>query len=304
MLRLFSDASFSNVKRVVNSDDSIKVEGDLNTVVMYTLFMRRKSKEVLVYKRPESYYYENFRNRISIGFGGSIEVEDLVRDDVGDIAKMESILESGLREVEEEVIYEGDRFGIKDLSYIGIIDDTVMALVSIIVVDDNLNIRAAEPENIHVGWMGHDELAANYGNMEPWTRDIFKGFLKHYYHNVSTESSKEEWRKIPGYSGYLASSSGAIKNLNTGRISEGGNAGRYLKVSVYPDRSSKPHLEYLHILICKAFHGLPKENQVVVHKNNIRHDCRASNLKWDTQSNNIQNAYDDGLVKGKGSNVK
>lgn len=302
MLDLFNDTRQSSVKKTIDDDDSIVVtDGRNNTVVMYTFLIRTKSREVLVYQRPESYYYEEFRKLYSIGFGGAIEIEDIVQRDIGDIQKFETIVESGLREVEEELVYEGDRFTKGDVSYVGLISDNQMALVCAIEVDDNIDVKVAEPENIHIGWISLDEFTTKRNLMEPWSRCIVDGFLKQFSAMVSMESAKLEWTPIPGYSKYTASRCGKIKNLVTGRISEGGKAGRYLKVSVYPDKADKPKLEYLHILICTTFNGPGKEGDVVKHKNNLRFDCRASNLTWGTQSDNIQEAYDDGLVSGKGA---
>ena len=214
MLRLFKKVNFNNVKNVVDGDESIIVKGDYNTVVMYTFFIKPKSRKVLVYQRPETYYYEEFRKLYSIGFGGRLEIEDIVRNSTGDIAKIETILESGLREVEEEIVYDGERFGRSDLTFVGIIDDTTSAFVSAIEVDESVDIRAAEPENIHVGWMGISELVSKRNLLEPWSRDILDGFLRQYNDMVSMENTKVAvWKEIPGYSNYRASSCGKIKNL-------------------------------------------------------------------------------------------
>lgn len=305
MLKLFKNTKFHSVKSDLELDPSIVVTGDHSTVVMYTFFIKPQSRRVLVYQRPDTYYYEDFRNLYSIGLGGRLEIEDIIRGESGVIAKTETIIESGLREIEEEITYDGDRFSKRDLTFVGIIEDTVVAFVCAIEVDESLEITVNEPENNHKGWYYISDLIAKRNLLEPWSRDILDGILRHYNDQVSLESSDStQWRDIPGYSKYKASSCGRIKNLATGRISSGGNAGRYLKVSVLKDGEQEPHLEYLHILICKAFHGPGGPNQVVLHKNDLRHDCRASNLEWGTQSENVQDAYDNGLVKDKGSNKK
>lgn len=303
MLQLFNNTSLTCVKNKIDNDESIIIEGNRkSTIVMYTFLIKPQSKRVLVYQRPETYFYEDFRNLYSIGFGGAIEIEDILLDDNGDVAKFDTIVDSGLREVEEELYYDGDRFTKEDVTFVGLITDGQMAFICAIEVDEGLEVKVAEPENVHVGWMSIDELWDKRDLLEPWSRYILDDFLRIYNVRSSMESSNVEWKSIPGYSKYMASRCGKIKNLTTGRISEGGKAGRYLKVSVYPDGESKPHLEYLHILICKTFHGPGKKGQVVKHKNNMRFDCSASNLEWSTQSDNIQEAYDDGLVPGKGAN--
>lgn len=107
------------------------------------------------------------------------------------------------------------------------------------------------------------------------------------------------WKKIPGLSGYEASSDGEIKCLATDHVTHGGDAGRYLRVEVA--RGNKRTLDYVHILVCTAHHGKPKEGQVVMHKDDDTKNNRASNLKWGSQSENIQSAYDKGRVPGKGT---
>lgn len=303
MLRLFSQSQFGDVVQEIDQDPSVTVDGQTCTIIMYTFFIKPKSRRVLVYQRPMEYYLEHFRGFYSIGFGGGLEVSDVVNGDSGTIEKLTTVVESGLREIEEEVSYSGDRFTQEDLSFIGIVDDEMSALIAAIEVDESMDIRVEEPENTHIGWITIDELKDKRNLLEPWSRDVLGGFLSYYNNLVSLESRKSEvWKEIPGYRQYLASSHGRLKNLKTDRISEGGRAGRYLKVSVYPDGKKEPILEYLHILICLAFHGKGKDGQVVRHKNNLRHDCRPSNLKWGTQSENVQDAYDQGLVANKGSN--
>ena len=105
------------------------------------------------------------------------------------------------------------------------------------------------------------------------------------------------WKPIPGYPGYSASSDGEIRNEETGHVTKGGDAGNYLKVSVYPKGASKPSLCYVHDLVCRAFHGSPKSDKaVVLHKDDDKKNNRASNLCWGTQSENIKSAWDNGLI--------
>lgn len=99
------------------------------------------------------------------------------------------------------------------------------------------------------------------------------------------------WYVIPGYSQYAADRKGHILNTKTGYYSKGGNAGRYLKVSVYRDGDEAATLQHVHDLVCRAFWGLPIPGQVVLHKNDQRWDNRPSNLEWGSQSRNIKDTY-------------
>ncbi|MGE0278313.1 MAG: NUMOD4 motif-containing HNH endonuclease [Nitrospiraceae bacterium] len=97
----------------------------------------------------------------------------------------------------------------------------------------------------------------------------------------------EEWRPVPGYSGYSASSDGRIKGRR-GRVLKpqprGGPTGQdYLAVWIGHSKR-----EYVHILVCIAFHGpRPFRGAVVMHLDDDKTNCRASNLRWDTQGRNI-----------------
>lgn len=104
------------------------------------------------------------------------------------------------------------------------------------------------------------------------------------------------WKKVPGYSRYEASSDGEIKFLDTDHVTKGGISGSYRRVAVYADGSKERVLAYVHDLVCRAFHGVPKKNEVVLHKDDDKHNCRPSNLKYGTQSQNIKSAYDNGLI--------
>lgn len=116
------------------------------------------------------------------------------------------------------------------------------------------------------------------------------------------ESSEYKgWYEIPGYSKYLANRKGEIFTKKTENFTKGGDAGEYLKVSVYPNGSDKAELCYVHDLVCRAFNGAPSKGQVVLHKDNNKKNCKASNLRWGSQSENIKQVYKDGLKPSKES---
>jgi len=103
--------------------------------------------------------------------------------------------------------------------------------------------------------------------------------------------------EIKGYPGYAANRKGEILNKKTGHITKGGDAGRYLRVSVYKDGAKDATLEYVHDLVCTAFRGPRPAGLKVLHGNNQRFDNREANLNWGTQSSNIEQTYKDGLRK-------
>lgn len=107
------------------------------------------------------------------------------------------------------------------------------------------------------------------------------------------------WKKIPGYPDYSASDQGEIRNDNTKHVTKGGDAGEYLKVSVYAKGERKPKLKAVHDLICRTFKGPPKPGQIVLHKDDKKKNNKPSNLNWGSVSQNTQDAYDNGLIKKK-----
>lgn len=105
------------------------------------------------------------------------------------------------------------------------------------------------------------------------------------------------WFEVPGFSSCCANRKGEILIKATGHSTKGGDAGRYLKVNVKKDDAKERSLYHVHELVCRAFHGKPKAGQVVLHKDDDRSNNRPSNLRWGSQSENIQSVYDNGLRK-------
>lgn len=119
--------------------------------------------------------------------------------------------------------------------------------------------------------------------------------------------NKEIWKDIPGYENkYQASNLGRIKSLDREikyitrhktealRFFKGTilkidkkicNAGYYNVV--FGDRKS----EMVHRIICKTFHGIPKNKKMTVnHINGNKLDNRSENLEWCTQYKNHHHA--------------
>jgi hypothetical protein len=115
------------------------------------------------------------------------------------------------------------------------------------------------------------------------------------------------WRPIPGYEGfYEVSSAGEVRSVDR-LISRAGrcvrrkamvikpymNPNGYMYVQLSKNGESR-HFR-LHRLVALAYLDKSNETDIVNHKNGRKWDCRASNLEWCTQSDNIQHAYDTGL---------
>ena len=106
----------------------------------------------------------------------------------------------------------------------------------------------------------------------------------------------EKWKAVDRHPNYEVSSMGKVRNSRTGNILTPYDDGSgYLRVKLDGDNCR------LHILVAVAFvpNPEPDTKTIVNHKKGKKHDCRASQLEWVTQSENIQHAWDTGLCKRK-----
>ena len=110
---------------------------------------------------------------------------------------------------------------------------------------------------------------------------------------------KEVWRSIPGWKRYEVSSFGRTRKLNTSRdpyyqkpMVE--KTHPYFTVDLSEGKRKKRYT--IHKLVAIAFIDRPKQkkNISVDHIDNNPHNNHLRNLRWITQSENIQRAYDQG----------
>lgn len=110
----------------------------------------------------------------------------------------------------------------------------------------------------------------------------------------------EEWRSIPGYSGYEVSDFGRVRSLDR-IIDSAGDDRREPYRRWYPGRllSVRPdsqgylrcsHVGRVHVLIMLAFVGMPPEGMEVCHINGDQTDNRLENLRYGTRANNMEDA--------------
>ncbi len=119
----------------------------------------------------------------------------------------------------------------------------------------------------------------------------------------------EIWKDIPGYEGkYQVSNMGRVKSLSRiiqGRNQFGSFEWRSPELYLRPGRTDKyGHLSVVlndprksrlvHQLVMLAFVGEPPEGMYVLHSNGNASDNRLSNLRYDTQSENVLDVYRQG----------
>lgn len=95
----------------------------------------------------------------------------------------------------------------------------------------------------------------------------------------------EEWRRSLSWPAYEVSSWGRVRNIRTGRIRIlKGHVHGYMRVGMTGGIDV-----YVHRLVCEAFHGpAPVGQGQVDHINNIRSDNSPENVRWCSQSENLE----------------
>ncbi len=96
----------------------------------------------------------------------------------------------------------------------------------------------------------------------------------------------EEWKTIPGYSRYKASTLGRIWTSWNGKLLKPQMCGkRYPTVCLYTDEG-KTRRVYVHRLVAQTFIPNPEGYETVDHINEDRTDARACNLRWVSMTDN------------------
>lgn len=109
----------------------------------------------------------------------------------------------------------------------------------------------------------------------------------------------EQWRAIPCYSGFEASSLGRVRNSTTGHLLAitSGDAYEYPRVTLHINGKAKT-IE-CHRLVGLAFIGPTPPGHHINHKNTNKSDCRLDNLEIVTIQRNREHAIQNGQCGGK-----
>lgn len=104
------------------------------------------------------------------------------------------------------------------------------------------------------------------------------------------------WKEIEGHSNHEINRMAEVRSKKTGVLLNPYDDGSgYLRVKLDGENCR------LHILVAKHFvpNPDPDHKNIVNHKRGKKHDCRASQLEWVTQAENVQHAWNTGLCKRK-----
>lgn len=114
----------------------------------------------------------------------------------------------------------------------------------------------------------------------------------------------EQWRDVPDFEGlYQVSDLGRVKSLaRTARV-QGDSCRRVAERILTPNKTRGEYLSIclckngkkttlpIHRLVAQSFLANPEDKRTVNHINGDKKDNRATNLEWNTYSENISHAY-------------
>ena len=110
----------------------------------------------------------------------------------------------------------------------------------------------------------------------------------------------ESWKKIKEYDNYLISDQGRVFNFKYNRFLKPGKD-RYGYFQVILCKNGVRKFYIIHRLVALAFIPNPENKRTVNHIDGIKMNNLVSNLEWNTQSENVQHSYDNGLKDAKGT---
>lgn len=113
-------------------------------------------------------------------------------------------------------------------------------------------------------------------------------------------SATEEWREIPGWPGYMASSAGRVRSHvvdPAGRLMSACINPQTRYSDVGPTKDGKQRKVPIHFLVALAFHGPRPDGAEVRHLDGTRNNNVPSNLAWGTHAENMADAVRHGTSK-------
>lgn len=125
---------------------------------------------------------------------------------------------------------------------------------------------------------------------------------------TADELAHEEWRTIPGFEDYKVSSLGRIESSRSTQTGYKRKArifnerkpatNGYILISLRADGIQS--MRTLHSIVLETFVGPRPEGMEGCHNNGVRHDCRLTNLRWDTTKANHEDSVRHGTHNHSG----
>lgn len=112
------------------------------------------------------------------------------------------------------------------------------------------------------------------------------------------------WKKIPGFSRYDVSSDGFLRSNNyknsgkTKTLKPAWGPDGYSQTMLQDDKGEY-HSSKIHSIVCLTFFGPRERGQEVNHKDGNKANNSIDNLEYCTRKENVQHAFDMGLIKPK-----
>lgn len=117
---------------------------------------------------------------------------------------------------------------------------------------------------------------------------------------------QEIWKDVEGFGGdYIVSNFGKVKSLRFNKrilLKQCKNSSGYYVVGLSKNKIRK--IITVHRLVAEAFIENKYNKLTVNHKNGIKSNNHTSNLEWATNAENIQHAYNTGLMENARKAVK
>jgi hypothetical protein len=159
--------------------------------------------------------------------------------------------------------------------------------------------------------------------MDHQAHDAEVGRSRREGHDPASPGQRDEaWKAIPGYEGYEASDQGRIRSVSPryqvapielwlaelvgARVEKRGallapwieerHGRKAARVCLTHNGAREKH--FVHRLVCLAFHGVPGPEQTdCAHLNHNSLDNRASNLAWQTHSENVASNWSEEAIE-------
>lgn len=156
---------------------------DYRQIIPYTVL--RKDNRYAAYRRTPKGGEDRLHGQVSIGFGGHVDLVDVVFDPETSVVDLAATINEGSRrELEEELILgEGVRIARfteldqKIVSNANPVDRVHIGLVNIAELEgDETQVRSGEEQLEFLGFLTKDELKA-FENLESWTQALVEAEL-------------------------------------------------------------------------------------------------------------------------------